>query len=367
MNHCAGKAACAKTRSALPWGHRYEIDLEEVEIAGAVVPVSGGLRANLYSGLRTAAAPEGLRAGDCVEALVRAKPPRNFLDPGAADVRGYLARQKIDLIGSLRSGELLRLIGRPRPTFLQRLARIRGDLLARLDSLYASEPERAAMLRAMLVGDRSFVDSNVVTAFQKTGAYHVLVVAGLHTGALIVFVFWFCRRLRLSVVATSIVTIAALSAYVGVVQDRPPIFRAALMAAFYLLARPLFRRIDLLNTISLAALAILIWKPSSLVDSSFELSFLAAGVIAGISLPWIDRTSSPYRAGLVHLGDVTRDVAHPPRVAQFRIETRAAAQWLAARLPYRLAPYAGGGVTIPLRVGCAYGTLCCFQRSCSGG
>jgi hypothetical protein len=31
-------------------------------------------------------------------------PPRNFLDPGAFDLRGYLARQKIDLIGSLRSG-----------------------------------------------------------------------------------------------------------------------------------------------------------------------------------------------------------------------------------------------------------------------
>ena len=66
------------------------------------LPVTGGLRANLYSGPRTAPPPEGLRAGDRVEALLRARPPRNFLDPGAADVRGYLARQKIDVIGSLR-------------------------------------------------------------------------------------------------------------------------------------------------------------------------------------------------------------------------------------------------------------------------
>ena len=61
--------------------------------------------------------PRGLRAGDRVEALVQARPPRNFLDPGAFDERGYLARQKIDLTGSLRSGELLQLIDRPRPTF----------------------------------------------------------------------------------------------------------------------------------------------------------------------------------------------------------------------------------------------------------
>ena len=148
----------------------------------------------------------------------------------------------------------------------------------------------------MLLGDRSFVDSEVVTAFQKTAAYHMLVVAGLHVGALVVS-FWVCRRMRFSIGATSLVTLIALAAYVGVVQDRPPILRAALMAAFYLCARPLFRRIELLNTVALAALAILIWKPSSLADSSFQLSFVAAGVIAGLAVPWMERTSAPYPPG----------------------------------------------------------------------
>jgi len=335
----------------LPWGYRYEIDLEQVELAGELVSVSGGLRATLYSGPRVAPPPDGLRAGDRVEALLRAHPPRNYLDPGAADIRGSLARQKIDLLGSLRSGELLTLIDRPCPTVLERLARIRGELQARLDSLVASSPDRAAVLRAMLFGDRSFVDSGTVTAFQKTAAYHILVVAGLHTGALVVFVFWLCRRMRLPTLATSLATIAVLAAYVGVVQDRPPIYRAALMATFWLLERPLFRRIDLLHTISLAALVLLIWHPSSLVDSSFQFSFIASGVIAGLALPWMDRTSSPYRTGLAHIGDVTRDVAHSPRVAQFRIETRAAIQWLAARLPRPFVAYSADAITIPLRAG----------------
>ncbi len=259
----------------LPWGRRYDIDLESVESAGVLLPVSGGLRANLYGESHMDAAPQDLRAGDRVEALLRAQPPRNFLDPGAFDLRGYLAGQKIDLTGSLRSGELLSLTGRQRPTVLQRLARARGNLLARLDSLFAGQPKISAVLRAMLLGDRSFVDSDVVTAFQKTAAYHVLVVAGLHVGALVVFIFWLCRRLRFSIGATSFVTLIVLAGYVGVVQDRPPILRAALMAALYLCARPLFRRVDLLNTVALAALVILLWKPSSLADSSFQLSFLS--------------------------------------------------------------------------------------------
>jgi competence protein ComEC len=336
----------------MPWGRRFEIDIEQVESAGQIIPASGGLRANIYNNPRQPIEiAETLRAGDRVEALVRARPPRNFLDPGAFDLHGYLARQKIDLMGSLRSGELLRLVDRPPPTLLQRLARARGNLLARLDALFAGQPDSQAVLRAMLLGDRTFVDSETVTAFQKTAVYHVLVVAGLHVGALAVFFFWLGRKFRFSIGAASLVTFLALAAYVGTVQDRPPILRAALMVALYLCARPFFRRVELLNTIALAALIILFWKPSLLLDSSFELSFLAAGVIAALALPWMDRTSAPYRAGLAHLGDVTRDIVHSPKVIQFRIEMRAAANWLAARMPQRIASRAPALLAAPVSAG----------------
>jgi competence protein ComEC len=336
----------------MPWGRRYEIDIEQVESGGEILAASGGLRANIYNNPKQPIEiAETLRAGDRVEALVRARPPRNFLDPGAFDIHGYLARQKIDLIGSLKSGELLRLVDRPTPTLLHRLARARGNLLARLDALFAGHPDQQAVLRAMLLGDRSFVDSETVTAFQKTAVYHVLVVAGLHVGALAVFFFWLGRKFRFSVGAASLVTLLALAAYVGMVQDRPPILRAALMVALYLCARPFFRRVELLNTIALAALLILLWKPSLLMDSSFELSFLAAGVIAALALPWMDRTSAPYRAGLAHLGDVTRDIVHSPKVIQFRIEMRAAANWLAARMPKRFASRASTLIAAPVSAG----------------
>jgi len=60
--------------------------------------------------------PAGLRAGDRVAVLVKARPPRDYLDPGALDVKAFLAREKIDVLGSLRSGELLQLDDRPPPT-----------------------------------------------------------------------------------------------------------------------------------------------------------------------------------------------------------------------------------------------------------
>ncbi len=331
----------------LPWGLRYEIDLGEVEIAGRAVPVTGGLRVSYFRNAKSSEEAPELRAGDWVEALVRARRPRDFLDPGAFDVRGHLARQGIDLTASLRSTELLRKLGAPPLTISYRLARLRGRLLDRLDQLFAETPERAAVLRAMLLGDRSFVDSDLAVTFQKTAAYHVLVVAGLHVAALAMFVFWLGRRLRFSLPATTVITLLVLAGYVGVVQDRPPILRAALMAAVFLCSRLLFRRVELLNTVAVAALLLLVARPSWLFDASFQLSFLAASVIAGLSLPWIERSSGPYRAGLAHLDDVTRDSAHPPRVIQFRLDLRAVSQWLAAHLPAKLAPRAASFISAP--------------------
>ena len=159
-SHCAGAGACARIPWPCPGDAAIEIDLEQVEVAGAYMPVQRRAARECHTALSTRRARRRICAREIVsKRLVKARPPRNFLDPGAFDEHGYLARQGVDLTGSLRSGELLQLIDRPRPTLLQRLARVRGTLLARLDDLFAGQPERAAVLRAMLLGDRSFVDS----------------------------------------------------------------------------------------------------------------------------------------------------------------------------------------------------------------
>jgi competence protein ComEC len=332
----------------LPWGLRYEITLERVEVAGTELPVQGGLRVNYYWE-PDAPDPPAARAGDRIEVLVRAKPPRNFGDPGGFDYRGYLERQNINLEGSLRSGELLTIVETPRPRISDRLARARGKLLAALDQMLPGQAGRLAVARAMLLGDKSFIEHDRAEAYQKTGVYHVLVLAGLHVAALAALLYWIARRLRFSMVWTALFTLAGLCAFAAVVEDRPPILRATLMAAAYLASRMWFRRVPIIHVVALAGLAILADRPSELTDASFLLSFLAAGSIAAFALPWIDASSEPYRRALDHLGDVTRDGAHVPRAAQFRLDVRAASRWLAARMP-RLASWMDRMVSLPLRV-----------------
>ena len=366
----------------LPWGVRDEIDLEAVQSSGIWRPATGGLRLSYFSNERDNPAaqespapadpiaagrpladpgvglPASFRAGDRIEVLMRAAASRNFADPGSFDYKTFLARQDIALTGVLRSMALMTRLPGPPPTLAHRLARIRGRLLNEVDAMLAAGPPlgtadnvgRAAVARAMLLGDRSFLDSEQVQEFQVTGAYHVLVLAGLHVGILAAALFWIGRALRLPLPATTFFVLAALAFYLAIVQDRPPILRAATVAAIYLLARLLFRRAALLNSVGVAAIFILIVRPSELTDPSFQLSFLAAFTIAGIAAPLLSRTSERYRRALDHLGDATRDRATAPRVAQFRLDLRAAANWLETRLPASLSRFASPALTAPCRI-----------------
>ncbi len=338
----------------LPWGLRYDIELEQVEVAGDSLPIRGGLQVQYYSE-PDSDAPPNVRAGDRVEALVKAGLPHNYANPGGFDYRKFLARQGIELTGSLRSGDLLRLQGPPAgrggPSLRlsDRIARIRGRLLDTIDAMLAGSPGRAAVARAMLLGDRSFVDHERVEAYQETGVYHVLVIAGLHVAALAAFLFWIGRRLRVRLIASVLLTMAALGAFVLIVEDRPPILRAALMAAIYLLARVWFRRVSLINTVALAALALLAYRPSEISDPSFLLSFVAAGTISALAVPWMKYSTEPYLRALDHLEDTGRDALHAAKPAQLRLDLRAAARWLAAKWP-RLQSRASQVISLPFRV-----------------
>jgi hypothetical protein len=116
-------------------------------------------------------------------------------------------------------------------------------------------------------------------------------------------------------------------------------------------ARQFFRRVARVNTVALAELVLLIARPSELFDSSYQLSILAAGVIAGLAVPWVDPSSSRYHRAVEDLGDVTRDRLPSPRATQFRLDLRAAANALAKKVPRRAAAHADLFLTLPVRRG----------------
>jgi len=135
-------------------------------------------------------------------------------------------------------------------------------------------------------------------------------------------IFWTLRQFRVDPAVAAITTVAVSFAYAFVVGVGPPVWRAALMLATYLGARLLYRERNMMNAIGAAALGVLIADPHALFGASFQLTFLAVFIIAGIGSPILEQTTLPYARGLRLLRAASYDLHVAPEVAQFRLDLR---------------------------------------------
>jgi len=209
-----------------------------------------------------------------------------------------------------------------------------------------------AVLKAVLWGDRTSLDSDTIESFRKTGLYHLLVIAGLHVGLLVLLGSYFLRFLPLSGWARSVVLLVSLGVYALLVEQRAPTLRATIMIAAYLSARLLDRDHSALNAIGFAALVLLLHRPAWLFEAGFQLSFAAALLIVCLAVPILERTTEPYRRALWNLENERLDDRLDPKQAQLRLDLRALIAGLNARAGFmaRHPRVAATAVKLPARL-----------------
>jgi competence protein ComEC len=107
----------------------------------------------------------------------------------------------------------------------------------------------------------------------------------LHVGyIIIIFLFLFGR---FNIYLRSILTIFGLICFMLITGVPPSVFRATIMATVLIIAFLTNRSTNLINSISIAALIILIIDPNEIYNPGFQLSF-AAVLAIGIILPYMN-------------------------------------------------------------------------------
>jgi len=341
---------------------RQSLDLqaEEIECDGKVWPVRAGIRLSLYERVENSAAvavQEGDEAsGNSAEQLkgdgrsggtnepattslpsssapspafsygtrlrIRAKlhPPRNFRNPGAFDYEGYLRDNGISMLGSAQIADVERLPGFSGNRIALWRAGVHASIIRKIHELWPAP--QATLMDAMVLGEESFLHNATRTEFQRSGTYHLLVVSGMNLSILAFAILWTLRKLRFEPALAAVTTVAVSFAYAFVVGVGPPVWRAALMLATYLGARLLYRERNMLNAIGAAAIGVLIADPDAVFGASFQLTFMAVFIIAGIGEPLLERSTLPYSHGLRLLRSTSYDLHVSPHAAQLRLDLR---------------------------------------------
>ncbi len=320
-----------KFREASPSEIRQSLDVETDEIlttTGSRMPLHSGVRLGIYSPTSsTESAPRLFRYGERIRLPVKLKLPRNFHNPGSFDYEGYLAANGIAALASAKAQDVQLLPGFSGNRLELWRTRIHSSIVAKVHALWP--PPQAALIDAMLIGEAAFVDRDMRADFQRSGTYHILVVSGMNVTILAFVVFWTLRRMRLSDVPATLLTIFFCVAYALLTEVGAPVWRATLMCSIYLGTRLLYRDRGMLNALGTAALGLLIFDPRQLFSASFQMTFLCVLIVAAIGLPLIERTSHRYRQALAHWDADDFGPSLPPHIAQFRSDLRLIADRLA--------------------------------------
>ena len=152
-------------------------------------------------------------------------------------------------------------------------SRVREVLFAEL------QEDTAPIAYAMLLGDSGYMEEDVLQNFRYGGIAHIFAVSGLHIGIVYGIVAFVLRKLYVNRWVRVPVVALVLVFYAGICGFSPSAVRALVMCLTLSVAEAGGWAYDKLNSVSLAAFAVMILHPVYLFSVGFQLSVAAAAGI----------------------------------------------------------------------------------------
>lgn len=148
-----------------------------------------------------------------------------------------------------------------------------------IDSTGFADPGTTALLKALLTGQRGFLDHGTVESFRRSGASHILALSGLHLGIIYSCIAGVLRILgngRAASFTRSLLSVLICGFYVLMTGAAPSTVRALIFICLNELARQMpGRRRDPLAILCTALTLQLCISPSVISSVGFQLSYLA--------------------------------------------------------------------------------------------
>lgn len=186
-------------------------------------------------------------------------------------------------------------------------------------TVYAGMDETpAAVTMAVLTGDTSGIDNDLLENVRMGGIAHIFAVSGLHVGALYAFCLLLRRKTplkKLSKPLQFILLALVLCFYAGVCGFTASVVRALVLCLVNDARKGLGVKNDLLETLGLSAFLILFINPIELFCVGFQLSFAACLGIAFLTKPIGHVFDETYNRGVLLFAGKNRE-----RVLQRRKE-----------------------------------------------
>ena len=153
------------------------------------------------------------------------------------------------------------------------ISKIRKSILRVFEKNF--DKDLLPIISGITLGEKGDISGELYSAFQDSGAMHLLVASGGNVGFITLIAYFLCSLLGLRRIASASIALTFALFYTLIAGADAPLLRAYLMAFCSTLGFILGRKSGLLQGFILAALIILFLNPQSLFEAGFQMSFLA--------------------------------------------------------------------------------------------
>ncbi len=196
--------------------------------------------------------------------------PDGQTNPDGFDFASYLWRKGMAVCAS--SSVSKAEIGSESASLKRSLYRFKAYLSERFDDIF---PKNAGVMRALLLGDRTYLDDETYESFQDAGVAHLVALSGLHVSCVAVFFESLLLLFLMPAKPRGAITVILVFLYTVMTGASASLMRAAMMYAFFVAARFTGNPSDLLTRLSGAFLIQLIINPLTIHDTGMQLSYLS--------------------------------------------------------------------------------------------
>lgn len=186
----------------------------------------------------------------------------------------YLARQKIFVQGYIPNE--ISAIPKTELSFTDRIKHQRWILLNRIEQS-SLQPQNKALLKGIILADRTEINREIIQNFTRTGLIHILAISGSHMAIIFLLILFFLKPI-FSIKYKNVpiyLSLLAIWAFAILIDYGNSVMRSCIMISIYYVMIFLQRKPDLLHSIALSALLILTWDTHQLFNIGFQFSFIA--------------------------------------------------------------------------------------------
>lgn len=216
-----------------------------------------------------------LKIGYKVKAAGSYAPLEEASNPGQFDQKAYYEARGIGMV--LKKAKLT-VIEAKENIFFQKLYELRSFWAQNLEKITGKE--EAALLKAMLLGEKSSLKKEQKELYQSGGISHILAISGLHISLVGMLLYRFLRKKKRSYPFSALVSGSCMVVYGFLTGFGVSAKRAVFMFLVYLGAELLGETYDVVSALALSGLLILAEQPLQLFQCGFQLSFLSVGAVA---------------------------------------------------------------------------------------